>query len=259
MRARRSYRQPRGAAPTSIRPRTGTEVRDHVTVRDYLGRLAAVQGGFADIIRRVDPAAPVPWCGDWLVRDVVVHLARVHHWAAARARNATETALAVPPDVEAFYRRCALELRDTLAELPPDDVAWTLNGDGPVSFWHRRQLHETLIHLWDVRTAGGFGPPGVSAPVWADTVDEVVTVLQPRQVRLGRMAHLPAAIALVATDAGRTWRLDADVEGAPAVEVRGRARHLALLLWGRPSAREQLAVTGDDDVLESALAQPLTP
>jgi uncharacterized protein (TIGR03083 family) len=230
-----------------------------LSVRDYLAGLAALQHAFADIIRRVDQAAPVPWCGQWQVRDVVVHLAQVHHWAAAKARNTTETDLEVPPDAEAFYRQCAQELRDTLAELPPDGVAWTLNGAGPVSFWHRRQLHETLIHLWDVRTAGGFGPPGVSPPVWADTVDEIVTMLQPRQVRLGRMARLPNTIALIATDAGRSWRLDAADAGPPVVEVRGPARRLALLLWGRPSERDHFTVTGDESVLKAALAEPLTP
>lgn len=229
-------------------------------MRDHLRRLAAVQRAFADMIGQVDPATPVPWCGSWQVRDVVVHLAQMHHWAVAKARNTTETDLVVPTDVEAFYRQCAQELQDTLAELPPDAVVPTLNGEGPVVFWHRRQLHETLVHLWDVRKAGGYGPPGVSPEVWADTVDEVVTVMQPRQVRLGRMSRLPAAIELVATDAGRSWRLDADGAGPPVVGVRGPACCLALLLWGRLGPEhDSLWVTGDDDVLKAALAEPLTP
>ena len=53
-----------------------------------------------------------------------------------------------------------------------------------MSFWHRRQLHETLIHLWDLRTAGGLDLV-VEPMLWADTVDEALTVMHPRQVRLG--------------------------------------------------------------------------
>lgn len=49
--------------------------------------------------------------------------------------------------------------------------------------------------------SGARMPPAVRA----DTVDEVVTVMYPRQVSLGRCAPLPAALRLPATDTGRTW------------------------------------------------------
>ncbi len=71
-------------------------------------------------------------------------------------------------------------------------------------------------------------PPAVRA----DTVDEVVTVMSPRQVSLGRCAPLPAALRLPATDTGRTWMPEHE-PGAPAVEVAGPAAALPLLLWRR--------------------------
>ena len=227
---------------------------------DHLALLARAQDAFLATIPRVDPDAAVPWCGRWRVRDLVVHLARIHHWAAAEARGVAEVPLGRGPfELERLYRDCAGELLGTLTELGPEAVGPTLLGRGPVAFWRRRQLHETLVHLWDLRTAGGLGVD-VAPEVWADTVDEVVTVMQPRQVRLSRMPPLPTAIDLVATDADRRWRLSTPADGDAAVEVRGPASTLALLLWGRAGADDAaLTVTGDRAALDDALAAPLTP
>jgi len=237
---------------------------------DHLAELVEVQDAFLATIGAVDPATPVPWCGDWRVRDLVEHLARVHHWAAAKARSTRETPLGPGPFVlEDLYRECATELRDTLVELGPDAIGSTLLGRGPASFWRRRQLHETLVHLWDLRTAGGLGLE-VRPDVWADTVDEVVTVMQPRQVGRGRMARLPSAIELTAIDftathgsptaARRTWRLDTADDGPAVVQVRAPASALALMLWGRrPPDGADVEVVGDEAVLRAALAEPITP
>ncbi|PVU83247.1 hypothetical protein DDP54_09865 [Cellulomonas sp. WB94] len=227
---------------------------------DHLADLVVVQDMFLATIGDVDPATPVPWCGDWRVRDLVEHLARVHHWAAAKARSTREKPLGQGPFVlEDLYRACATELRDTLVELGPDAIGSTLLGRGPASFWRRRQLHETLVHLWDLRTAGGLGLD-VRPEVWADTVDEVVTVMQPRQVSRGRMPRLPSAIELTASDADRTWRLDTADDGPAVVHVRAPASVLALILWRRRSPDDGgVEIVGDDAVLRAALAEPITP
>jgi uncharacterized protein (TIGR03083 family) len=228
---------------------------------DHLEQLTGLQDAFAATIPDVDPRLRVPWCGRWRVHDLVVHLARVHHWAAGQARRTREVPLGRGPfELEPLYRRCATELRETLAELGPDAVSSTLLGPGPASFWRRRQLHETLVHLWDLRTAGGM-PLDVDPAVWADTVDEVVTVMQPRQVRMGRMEALAAPVSLVATDAGVAWRMESAHDGAAAVEVRGPASGLALMLWGRvaPDDGSSLVVDGDGAVLRDALSRRLTP
>src|SRR6478609_788192 len=212
---------------------------------DRLALLARLQDAFLADVPDADPRAPVPACGRWRVRNLVEHLGRIHHWAAAQARRRQETPLGRGPFVlEDLYATCAAELRDTLAELGPDAVAWTLVENGPASFWHRRQTHETLVHLWDLRTAGGL-PLSVDPRIWADTVDEVVTVMQPRQERMGRMEPLPAPIELAADDAQRSWLLGAPTVPHPSVTVTGPADALALLLWGRTSPDdERLAVTG---------------
>ncbi|WP_421741088.1 maleylpyruvate isomerase family mycothiol-dependent enzyme [Cellulomonas sp.] len=225
---------------------------------DLLTVLGGLQDDFLATIPLVDPATRVPWCGRWRVRDLVVHLSRIHHWAAGQARRRQETPLGRGPFVlEELYATCAAELRETLAELGPDAESWTLLENGPASFWHRRQTHETLVHLWDLRTAGGLDL-AADPWLWADTVDEVVTVMQPRQERMGRMQPLAAPIELVAQDAGRTWLLGGTTH--PAAAVSGPADALALLLWGRATPDDpRLTVDGDAAALDDALGRRLTP
>ncbi|MDM7831558.1 maleylpyruvate isomerase family mycothiol-dependent enzyme [Cellulomonas edaphi] len=229
-----------------------TDALDHLLV------LGDLQYQFLASIDLVDPATPIPWCGRWRVRNLVVHLARIHHWAAGQALRRQETPLGRGPfDLPSLYASCALELRSTLTDVSPAAPAWTLDESGVAGFWRRRQTHETLIHLWDLRTAGGL-PFDASPVVWADAVDEVVTVMQPRQERMGRMEPLPAPIELVATDADRRWLLGGD--GVPAAQVTGPASVLALLFWGRGSVSAPvLDVAGDRGALDDALNRRLTP
>lgn len=226
---------------------------------DHLAHLELVQRAFADSIDLVPADAPVPCCGDWTVTDLVEHLAEIHHWAAAMARDedATPPARAGAPLAE-HYGASAHEVASTLADLAPDAPARTLDGPGPASFWRRRQLHETLVHLWDLRTAGGLTVDAAPA-LWADTVDEVVHVMQPRQVRLGRMPALEVAIDLAALDTGGTWRLG-PAGVAPDASVAGTAASLALLLWRRRGpGGPHVAVAGDPEALDAALGHALTP
>jgi len=252
-----------GAPPTADGPAQDVGVAD-------LATLASLQDDFLASVREVEPEVRVPWCGRWRVRHLVVHLARIHHWAAGQARRRQETPLGRGPFVlDDLYAAQAAELRDTLTALDPDAPAWTLDDSGVVRFWHRRQVHETLVHLWDLRTAGGL-LLDVAPALWADTVDELVTVMHPRQVALGRVAPLPVRVRVVAADARttahggtpRSWTLHAasDAPADPAVEVTGPAASLALLLWGRTTPDDPaLTTTGDRAALDVALAAGLTP
>ncbi len=219
---------------------------------DYLPLLAELQEEFAAGIEEISDDAPVPSCGDWTVRDLAEHLASVHHWAAAMARDEdVERLPRHPPDLSERYAACAAELRETLAALPSDAPGRTFDGPGPASFWRRRQVHETLVHLHDLRGE----VPAVAAEVWADAVDEVVTVFYPRQVRLERIAPLPVAVRLVAIDAGQEWVLG---EGDPVATIEGSAQALTLLLWGRLGL-DAVTVTGDAAAAERALTTAITP
>lgn len=232
---------------------------------DFLGTLHGLQEAFAVTIPLVEPQAPVRGCAPWTAHDLVVHLAEVHHWAAAQARGTDEAPLdTVSPGLVDLYRACAAELRDTFAALDPTAPARTLVGPGTVAFWHRRQVHETLVHLWDLRTAAGLEAVAAPPEVWADGIDEIVTMFEPRQVRLGRIPPLAHGVALVADDAARSWVLGAHQAAAPVtaaeVTVTGRAQALALVLWHRATPDEAgLLVSGDRTALEAALATHLTP
>ncbi|GAA1867911.1 maleylpyruvate isomerase family mycothiol-dependent enzyme [Myceligenerans crystallogenes] len=245
---------------------------------DHLALLEQLQGRFHDSIAGVDPAAPVPACGDWTVRDLVEHLAHVHHWAATQARAEDDPGLGDGPfDLAPHYAAQAAGLRETLRSVPADALARVLSHPrpldaGPASFWHRRQVHETLIHLHDLRAAvAGRAEPGLVADVtpgtWADGVDEVVTVFQPRQVGLGRMRPLGVHVLLQADDVpgAPSWVLgfpdrDRAREILPDVAVTGSAQSLALLLWRRLTPEEAgVAVLGDRRDLDAALAEPIVP
>lgn len=243
---------------------------------DHLALLARLQDEFLAAVPGADPAARVPACGEWTVRELVEHVAGVHRWAASNAyRVETEPLGDGPFDLASHYAAQAAALRRALTELAPDATARVLThpeplGPGPVRFWHRRQVHETLVHLHDLLAAtAGAGTTGLvraDPEVWADTVDEVVTVLQPRQVGLGRMEPLRHPVSLAATDVAGApvWVLGAPgrraEEVAPAVVVSGPAEGLALTLWHRLTPAEAgLTVAGDRADLEAVLAAPIVP
>jgi uncharacterized protein (TIGR03083 family) len=228
---------------------------------DALAVLTDLQDAFEDTIPVVDARAPVPWCEGWRVADLVDHLSSVHHWAAAMARSVDVEPWNGVADPRLRYAACAAELRETLRSLDPAAPARTLLEHGTVAFWHRRQLHETLIHLWDLRTAGGLDLT-VDPTIWADTVDEAVTVMQPRQVRLGRTPAPPVRLELAATDVQGRWSTAAAAAapGGRAATVLGPAEALALLVWGRTGLDDaRLAVHGDGTALAAVLTDHFLP
>ncbi len=256
-------------------PRTGRRT-DGGPELDLLALLARLQDSFAAEAAAADAEAPVPACGLWRVRDLVAHLAGVHHWAAGMAlgdASRSEVLDTAGRGLADLYAEHAAELRAALRTAGPDGPARTLLGAGPASFWHRRQVHETLVHLHDLRAAAlGSGlavaaerPIDVGPEVWADTVDEVATMFQPRQVRLGRMEPLARTLGLSAPDVGRSWVLGAHEDGrdlaeAPAATVVAPARELALVLWRRLTPQEAgVEIDGDASALGEVLAERIVP
>ncbi|MEL7974533.1 maleylpyruvate isomerase N-terminal domain-containing protein [Isoptericola sp. F-RaC21] len=270
----------------AVDPRTGRRT-DGGPEPDRLALLARLQDEFAAAVPDVAPDALVPACGDWRAAELVLHLAGVHHWAAGMAVGDPSRDEDLPaPDttgpgdatgaLAGLYRRHAADLRATLAAAGPDGPARTLLGDGPASFWWRRQSHETLVHLHDLHAARlGSGPAALAAvavapETWGDGVDEVVTMFQPRQVRLGRMAPPADRLRVVASDLGWSWTLGAPGAGDdagrpgggddPDATLTATAQRLDLLLWGRLTPSEAGAVVdGDPDAARRVLAAPLVP
>lgn len=211
---------------------------------DALAGLRVVSGAFEDGVRVADPGAPTR-ATRWTVAELVAHLGEVHRWAANNARGGPRVDRRNVPDLEVplveWYEGSRATLLDALDELDPEQRCRTFSPtDKSVRFWHRRQLHEVLVHLWDLRSAGDPGAPPpreVGAEVYADGVDEVFDLFVSR----GERRPLSRSMALRATDCGREWVIGRDWELGAAeadVEVVAPVGELMLFLWNRvtPSA-----------------------
>jgi uncharacterized protein (TIGR03083 family) len=228
----------------------------------YLQHLTDAVGAFAAVLDTGDLAATVPGCAPWCLTDLTHHLGGIHRWARTaivEGRAGSETADDAPTGRDAlasWFREGADALVGTLRETDADATCWTF-GPRPrvAAFWFRRMAHETTMHARDAAAAQGDGRP-YGAEFALDGVDEIVTMFLPRQIRLGRIPPLPAALAVEPVEGGR-WVLG---EGPPAATVSGPAEALLLLLWHRvPLDDPRLTVAGDRVAGEAVLAQALTP
>ena len=88
---------------------------------------------------------------------------------------------------------------------------------------------ETAVHRVDAERVLGPASP-VDPALAADGVAEVVDVLHPRQLRLGRAAVPAAALRLTTDDGQGSWLVAGP---SPVSEISGPAETLLLLVWGR--------------------------
>ena len=245
-----------------------------LTHPQYLDHLTGSASGFADVVAAADLELPVAACPGWTVRDLAWHLGAVHRWAtiALRENRSGEDTHAGPDGagpLADWLREGSDALLSTLRATDPQSPTWNF-GPPPrlAGFWFRRQAHETAVHMWDAQAALGAASP-LDAALAADGVDEVVSMMFPRQVRLDRCAPLASSLALRATDAaGARWVLAADGLPGPATApdapadatVTGSASDLLLLLWKRVGADHPgLSLSGDVVAARATLAQPITP
>lgn len=203
---------------------------------DWLPLLRLHTDRFAEVLGRADLGAPVTYCPAWSVRDLALHLGGIHQWAAHAVTHESPSFVPAEPGPEAgrdevvgWYGRSAAGLVEVLESTSPGAPAWTLDPDDrTAAFWRRRQVHETVMHVWDLEGALGTPRPYDAELAW-DGVQEVAAVMYPRQVRLDRVEPLGRELRLVATDVDGEVSLGA---GSP-VEVRDTAEVLLRLLWHR--------------------------
>ena len=195
---------------------------------------------FADVVEHGDPARKVTSCPGWTLRDLTAHLGGVHQWAAQAAVEGDPSLEPEPAPAEdaaglsAWYLLHASALIDVLTARPTDAPAWTLDRDDRTTgFWRRRQVHEVTMHLWDAELTLGAARPIDPELAW-DGVAEVVDILYPRQVRLGRTSALTTAVRLTATDIDDSVVMG---DGRP-VDVAAPAEVLLRMLWHRHAAHE---------------------
>ncbi len=217
----------------------------------------------------IDPTtltAPVPWCGDWTVADVIGHLSGVQRWATSLSDQPgtwiRRRDMQRPPDGPAVLAWYEAGVDPMLAAFEGTDLDTTVNtwaGERPRRWWLRRLLHETAVHRWDAQ-AGGTGrdhATPIAADVAVDGIDELFDNFLPLVGE--KLAGAGDTMHLHATDAPGEWQLTFAPEGVHVerahakgdVAVRGPASELLLLLWGRRSAAETSAeVFGNPAVLD---------
>lgn len=229
---------------------------------DRLQQLRVVTGAFEADTRALDlskPTAALRWRG----QDLVAHLGEIHRWVAAIVTTGTrQTRTNVPELTEPaadWYAGGRRMLLDTLESRPASDPVWTLKrSDRTAGFWHRRQLHETIVHLWDLRSTADpdAAPPAeVDAETHADGIDELFDVFVPKAAEQNK-ASLPSPLTLRATDTDRFWTVHRDFSCdfetlSRSTVVAGPAGALLLFAWNRYTpASAALTITGSDKVVE---------
>lgn len=205
-------------------------------------------------LRGADLTAAVEACPGWSLYDLLAHLAMVHRMALRM--------LATPPTADA----------PAASERPPEaggDAIWDFLDDGmarllaefesrdlttpcrafvgpvTISWWLRRQLHETTVHRHDAQVAAG-APGSIDPNVAADGVDEWLDL----QVGRGWPATdgVAGTIHLHATDLTADEAANGDGEWfielgdtlawrhghqKGDVALRGSRSDLLLAAWGR--------------------------
>jgi len=236
---------------------------------EHIDALRAAGRDLAEAARIAGPAAPVPACPGWHVRDLVAHIGGVHRWATAYVAERRAEAMdqaeraryrdAVPDDAELvdWYATAHAALVAALETAPPDLECWTfLPASSPLAFWARRQAHETLIHRIDAEAAAGKPGARPDTALAADGIDELLTCFLTRPKSTLR-ADPARSLGVRASDVDEEWyvRIGPDkVEvlhgpgGSADCVITGPAADLYLFLWNR-AGTEDLRVTGDASLL----------
>ena len=238
---------------------------------DEYAALAVAASRVSELIRAADLATPVPNLGRWKIRDVVAHLGGVHRWAT---RIVTTRSMDGPSFTKS--KLDGLELCDwfddgvdhlvqTLRTNPAEDPCPNFNPGSPntVAWWSRRQMHETIVHCWDIERSVGSTTP-IDPVVATDGIEEFLDVY----VRTRGKQTLTAPLVLATTKPAQAWTLSpAERVGRVNVvsgrtpnvttELNGRPEPLLLVLWGRIDlADAPLETIGDATIAASLTAQP---
>ena len=110
----------------------------------------------------ISPSTSAPSIGGRNTLFAFVPLARI---------PSSEMALDKGPVNGEWIRRGGVALVATLRATNPATSMWAWGSDQHVRFWSRRQLHETLVHRFDLELSQG-ERPSAPAHLAADTIDE---------------------------------------------------------------------------------------
>lgn len=192
-----------------------------------------------------DPDAAVGYYPAWTLRDLAVHVVRVHVMACTslaegadvRPSYELEVDPRTPPNVLADeLDRVAQQLRGEVEACPHPSV-WTPtpSSSAAPAFWRRRMLSESVLHRWDAESAlGRAWAPG------SGLVEEVIDEFLASRIDPGATG---SQSGLVVLDVG-TARWSVGVAGTAQATVT--AEPVDLWLWlNRRGDSGDLRVGGD--------------
>ncbi len=244
---------------------------------DYAAALLDENRAFADLIRASDPAAPIPTCPEWNLKQLFRHVGRGHLWTAqivAERLDYRPDPRTVeggkppvdPDDAIAWLLDGAQRVIDAVTQTGADTPVWTFLGPRPARWWIRRRLHELTVHRADAALALGtdfqltpeLAADGISE--WFDLITPKAGRDDPPALRDGQTIHLHATDdglgsagewTVTAGPAGITW---SHQHGKGAVALRGSATELLLATLRRvPLAETAITVFGDTAVWQNWL------
>ncbi|MEJ2888772.1 maleylpyruvate isomerase family mycothiol-dependent enzyme [Actinomycetospora aeridis] len=243
------------------------------TTERFLDEIVLHTTAFANAVHAAGQDAPVPSCPDWTVRDLADHLGGVHRWCAGTVSRPGEKLVRRGPtdppmpesddDVSTWLLEGAATVTQAIRGVGDDTLVGGFGAMVPVSFWARRQCHETLVHRADAELAAGRPLLADLDPVIAaDAVDEHLAMVALSAKRRTGLGADGATLHLHATDEGLgdagEWVVTLGAEG-PTIEhahrksdtaVRGPARGLLAVLTSRESPEAAgVDVLGAPDLL----------
>ncbi|WP_229904644.1 maleylpyruvate isomerase family mycothiol-dependent enzyme [Lentzea cavernae] len=240
---------------------------------DFVAQIETQASLMRSAALKAGPDAEVPTCPEWTVLKLVRHMAEVHTWAGQAV--VTEPSSGRPEwpkaprdwdEAISWWDKGLARLVERLREVPADRPAWTFHDEQVAGFWARRQAHETSIHRLDAELAAGAELPSLvfDSEFAADGIDEMLTIMMPRQLVLGRVVEATGHVLVHAADAGQAWEVWL-APGEPLVvtgvldsavnadaTLAGTADAVYRALWGRPG---HAIVSGDESLL-AALPRP---
>jgi uncharacterized protein (TIGR03083 family) len=217
---------------------------------DYLSIISDETSRIVDAYER-DRSAAIPWSDRWTVRTVARHVSATHHVVAEVIRGRPDAdfgafrELQTPPkDAPEFvewFRSGTSSLLEQLSSVPADDACWSWYEPGRrVGWWARRMALEAVVHRadTDAATEQDFS---IASEIAADAIDEYLDVFVAAS-RSATDAPAGPTISFECTDRRDQWWLDLSERGGRAVSrgalpasvrIRGAARDLVLIVWGR--------------------------
>lgn len=144
-----------------------------------------------EVLREVDPTAPVPHCPGWTALDLAQHLTQVHHFWAQVLTSGALTDEEVGPLEDSAQPRAedlpaALDelasattsLVAALSTMDPAQPAWSWHPpDQSAGFTMRMQSHEATVHRVDAEQTAGMPLSPIEDDLAWDGIDHVVDVM----------------------------------------------------------------------------------